>query len=225
MLRSFFNGLAVHAESNPVWTVFFMKKLVRNTVFCLVLAGTVWCASVFAQRELLNEELIRLHVVANSDSREDQDIKLLVRDAVLESLEEDLANTANAEEAKAYLEENLPKLQALVTETLEKAGFYGGAVVSLCKERFDTRYYDTFTLPAGVYEALRITIGQGAGHNWWCVAFPTLCMPDTTQGFSQAAAGAGFPEPLTGALRGESEYQVRFYLLDLLGRWENRLFP
>ena len=143
----------------------------------------------------------------------------------LESLEEDLANTANAEEAKAYLEENLPKLQALVTETLEKAGFYGGAVVSLCKERFDTRYYDTFTLPAGVYEALRITIGQGAGHNWWCVAFPTLCMPDTTQGFSQAAAGAGFPEPLTGALRGESEYQVRFYLLDLLGRWENRLFP
>lgn len=201
-----------------------MKRLVRNTLFCLVLAGTVWCASLLFDRQTLNEDLIRLHVVANSDSQEDQSIKLQVRDAVLQSLKGDLARVTDVEEAKAYIRENLPKIQGVVNQTLESLGFHGGAAVTLCQERFDTRTYPTFTLPAGVYEALRITIGQGEGKNWWCVAFPSLCLPCTSEGFSQVASGAGFSDPLSGALSGEPEYQVRFYLLDLLGRLENRLF-
>ena len=103
-------------------------------------------------------------------------------------------------------------------------GFDGEAAVSLCKEAFDTRYYETFTLPAGVYEALRITIGEGNGKNWWCVVFPSLCVPATSSGFEDAAVGAGFSDTLSGAVTGEEDYEVRFYLLDTLGRLENILF-
>lgn len=191
---------------------------------CLLLVLAVWGGSLLADRKMLNENLIRLHVVANSDSREDQNVKLQVRDAVNDSLREELQNLKDVEQAKAYLAENLPKIQEVANEALKKAGVSQEAVATLCRETFDTRYYDTFTLPAGVYEALRITIGEGQGHNWWCVAFPTLCIPATTEGFADTAAGAGFPDSLTGALTGEGEYEVRFFLLDVLGRVENYFF-
>lgn len=202
-----------------------MKKAMKRIGICLMAALAVWGGTLLADRQRLNEELIRLHVVANSDSREDQEVKLQVRDAVIESLEADLKSLGDVEQAKAYLQENLPKIQAVANQTLKKAGYSGDAVVSLCKEAFDTRDYDTFSLPAGIYEALRIVIGEGEGHNWWCVVFPTLCVPATTEGFADTAAGAGFPDSLTGALTGEEEYQVRFYLLDALGRMENYFFP
>lgn len=208
-----------------VWTVMFMKKGMKRIGICLLAVLAVWGGTLLADRKRLNEELIRLHVVANSDSREDQDIKLLVRDAVTNSLRRDLESMKDVEQAKQYLTENLPKIQAIANGALEQAGVSGEAVVSLCHEAFDTRYYDTFTLPAGVYEALRITIGKGEGHNWWCVVFPTLCVPATTEGFADTAAGAGFPDSLTGALTGQEEYEVRFYILDALGRVENYFFP
>ena len=201
-----------------------MRKMVKRVLFCLVMAACVWCGSLLADRQRLSEELIRLHVVANSDSDEDQAIKLQVRDAVIASVEEDLNKIADAEEAKAYLQANLPRIQAAANAALEKAGCDCEAVVTLCREAFDTRYYDTFTLPAGVYEALRIIIGAGEGHNWWCVAFPGLCLSATSEGFAATAAGAGFPDSLTGALAGEKEYEVRFFLLDALGELENFLF-
>lgn len=199
-----------------------MRKLVKRVLFCLVMAACVWCGSLLADRQRLSEELIRLHVVANSDSEEDQAVKLQVRDAVIASVEDDLNKIADVEEAKAYLQTNLPRIQAAANAALEKAGFDCEAVVTLCRETFDTRYYDTFTLPAGVYEALRVVIGAGEGHNWWCVAFPELCLSTTSQDFAAAAAGAGFPEGLAGALTGE--YEVRFFLLDALGELENFLF-
>lgn len=202
-----------------------MRKLLTRVGICMLIAACVWCGGLLADRERLNEQLIRLHVVANSDSREDQAVKLKVRDAITESLQKELANISDVSQAKEYLEKNLPKLQQIANSTLEAEGFDSRAVVSLCKEAFDTRYYDTFTLPAGVYEALRITIGEGEGHNWWCVVFPTLCLPATTEGFADTAAGAGFPDSLTGALTGDEDYEIRFYLLDTLGRMENYFFP
>lgn len=202
----------------------FMKKCVKRVGFCLLLVSLVWCGTVLADREQLNEGLIRLHVVANSDSGEDQRIKLQVRDAVVESLRGAMADVADVEQAKAYLQENLPKIQKVANETLRLLGCTETAVVSLCREAFDTRYYDTFSLPAGVYEALRITIGEGAGKNWWCVVFPTFCIPATTEGFHDVAAGAGFPDSLNSALTGEEGYEVRFFLLDAIGKLENRFF-
>ncbi len=200
-----------------------MKKMLKRIGVCLLTAALFWCGTLIADRERLNQELIRLHVVAASDSAEDQAAKLHVRDAVLQSLEEGLRQTADVEAAKAYIQENLPKIQRAANLALAEAGVDAQAVVSFCRERFETRAYNTFTLPAGVYESLRIVIGPGKGHNWWCVAFPSLCLPATSSGFQKAAQTAGFPESLTHALAGEEPYSVRFYLLDVMGRLENAL--
>ena len=200
-----------------------MKKMVKLVFACALLAAFVWCGTVIADRQRLNEELIRLHVVANSDRVEDQELKLLVRDAIITSLRQALADVRDTEQAKEYLQENLPKLQELANKTLDAAGSAQQAVVTLCREGFPTRQYNTFSLPAGIYEALRVIIGDGAGKNWWCVVFPSLCVPQTSQGFSDTAAGAGFPDALSGALTGEEPYQIRFYLLDKLGELEKFL--
>ena len=201
-----------------------MANIGKRIFLCLCLAAAIWCGTLLADRQLLNDELIRFHVVADSDDPEDQQVKLLVRDAVVESLSEDLSRLADVEQAKAYLQENLPKIQQIANQTLAAAGVEEEAVVSLCREAFQTRVYDTFTLPAGVYESLRIVIGEGEGHNWWCVVFPTLCLPATSEGFAETAQTAGFPDSLCGALTGEEEYTLRFYALDALGELENLFF-
>lgn len=197
-----------------------MKKGFKALGICFLLAALVWCGTLIADRQRLSQELIRLHVVANSDTPQDQELKLRVRDAVTESLGRALADVQDVEAAKAYLQENLPKLQALANGVLEQAGSAQRAVVKLCREGFPARDYDTFSLPAGIYESLRIVIGEGEGHNWWCVVFPGLCTPETGEEFSDAAAGAGFPDALTGALTGEDGYELRFFLLDKLGELE-----
>ncbi|MBQ7800822.1 MAG: stage II sporulation protein R [Oscillospiraceae bacterium] len=200
-----------------------MCKFLKRIGLCLMIVCLVWCGTLIADRQRLREELIRLHVVAASDSEEDQAIKLRVRDAVVESLRAEMENLTDAEQAKAYLRENLPKLETLANQVLADAGCGDRASVSLAVEEFGTRVYETFTLPAGVYDALRIVIGEGEGHNWWCVVFPSLCVPATSEGFEDTAAGAGFPDSLTSALEGEEGYEVRFFLLDALGSLENLL--
>lgn len=195
----------------------------KRITICLLAASFVWIGSVFVDRQRLREELIRLHVVAASDSSEDQAIKLRVRDAVVESLQEEMKNLTDTAQAKAYLQENLPKIEAVANRVLEEAGCECLATVSLAVEEFTTRVYDTFTLPAGIYDALRITIGEGEGKNWWCVVFPSLCLPATSEGFEDVACGAGFSETLTNTLEGEEGYEVRFFLLDCLGSLENFL--
>lgn len=200
-----------------------MCRLIKRIGICLVLVIGIWCWTLLKDRDQLNRELIRLHVVANSDSREDQAVKLQVRDAINESLRADLEKLGDVEAAKTYLEENLPKIRETANMALEELGFDTEAAVTLCKETFDTRYYDTFSLPAGVYETLRVTIGKGEGKNWWCVTFPTLCVPETSEAFEAAATDAGFSSRLSNTLTGE-EYRIRFFLLDLLGQVENILF-
>ena len=198
-----------------------MKKLLKPVFICFLLVCLVYTIALVLDRQKLRSELIRLHVVAASDSEEDQAIKLQVRDAVLESLQDGIENATDIEAAKAYIGSQLPKLESVANRVLAAAGCGAVATVSLQVEEFAARVYDTFSLPAGLYDSLRITIGEGAGRNWWCVTFPTLCIPATTEGFEAVAAGAGFSEELTGSLTGE--YEVRFYLLDLLGQLENFL--
>ncbi len=200
-----------------------MRRLIKLAGLCLVFAAVVWTGSVVVDRTALRQELIRFHVVAASDTEEDQAAKLSVRDAVIESLQQEMENITDVETAKAYLSENLPKIEAVANRTLEALGITDTAVVTLCTQKFATRVYDTFTLPAGIYDTLRITIGEGSGHNWWCVVFPNLCLPATSQGFEAVAAGAGFSETLTQSLAGEG-YELRFFLLDVLGRLENFLY-
>lgn len=182
----------------------------------------MWTVGLVRDRAFLNRELIRLHVVANSDSDEDQAVKLRVRDAVLDSIRSDLKMVGDINQAKAYLRENLPKIQAAANRTLEAAGVDAQAVVTLEKEAFDIRRYDTFSLPAGVYESLRIVIGEGAGKNWWCVAFPELCLGAVGTDFCETAQAAGMSQNLTESLTQE-DCSIRFFLLDALGQLETKL--
>lgn len=198
-----------------------MRKLWKRVVFVAVVVAMFWCGTLIADRQRLNQELIRLHVVANSDAAEDQQIKLRVRDAIVESLRQGMAEVLDAEQAKAYLRQQLPQLEALANRVLREAGFSETAVVSLNTEAFPTRDYNTFSLPAGVYEALRVTIGEGEGRNWWCVVFPEFCVPATAEGVEDVAVSNGFPDTLGETLTGSDGYRVRFFLLDCLGKLEN----
>ena len=200
-----------------------MRKSLKRIGICLVIAGMIWGTMVVKDKQTLRNELIRLHVVAASDSDEDQALKLRVKDAVVKSLQENMENLTDMEQAKAYLQEQLPKIEALATRVLLEAGCGDVATVSLQPEEFTARVYDTFTLPAGIYESLRIIIGPGEGKNWWCVVFPTLCVGATVEEFEESAQCAGFSDMLTGALTGEEPYEVRFFVLDALGRLENFL--
>jgi len=201
-----------------------MRKILKRLGICLAIALFCWTCGLFVDRQQLSRELIRFHVVANSDTESDQQIKLQVRDAVLDGIQADLRKISDVAEAKKYIQENIPKIRTIANEVLSSLGTGQEAVVTLCREAFDIRHYDTFTLPAGVYDSLRIVIGEGAGHNWWCVAFPTLCLPAAAEGFEAVAADAGLSENLTQTLSGREKHQVRFYFLDKLGQFQNRAF-
>ena len=201
-----------------------MRKAIGSVGICFLFAVCFWCGTLLSDRQRLDQELIRLHVVANSDTQEDQVRKLQVRDAITKSLEDDLGNITDVQQAKQYLQEKLPYIRNLAERTLQQLGCEDAVSVSLCREAFDTRIYDTFTLPAGVYNALRIVIGEGQGKNWWCVVFPGLCIPAASDGVSDVAAGAGFPASLQNSLTGEAGYELRFGILDAMGKLENILF-
>ena len=201
-----------------------MKIFGKLVLMSAAAACVFWCASLLSQRSQLSGSVIRLHVVANSDTRADQDIKLRLRDAVTAFLQDGLEAVENKEEALAFLRGKLPEIENLANGLLQEWGCEDSARVSLGKEAFDTRFYDTFTMPAGVYESLRIIIGEGAGKNWWCVLFPEFCVSATAAGFSERAVECGYSDSLTGALTGEEGYEVRFFLLDCLGRVENFFF-
>lgn len=191
------------------------RKLKRIAILGLVVA-VVWTGGLLADKERLRQDILRLHVVAASDSQEDQAVKLRVRDVVLESLHQGLSDLTDLEQAKNYVTQMLPKIEQAANQVLAEAGFDDTVQVSLTDWEFPEREYDTFSLPAGVYNALRVVIGEGEGQNWWCVVFPELCMGATTTEFREMST---FSDSLNDALTGE--YEIRFWLLDKLGQLEN----
>ena len=198
-----------------------MKRHLRRLALVAFAVICIYGWGIVTDSQALHDQLLRLHVVGASDSREDQDVKLLVRDAILQSLEEGLRDVTDPQQAWDYVARMLPKVEAAANRCLAAAGFSDTVAVSLTEEAFPTREYDTFSLPAGVYKALRVVIGEGAGQNWWGVVFPQLCM-GTEAEFVETANMAGFSEELTGTLEGE--YELRFWLLEKLGEGKNRLF-
>lgn len=199
----------------------FMRKFGKRLAAIMLILSLFWFGTVLSDRQALNNGLIRLHVVANSDSDTDQAAKRAVRDAVLAVLDAPLERIPDAGQAEGLLRDNMPRLEKAASDALAALGSTDQVTVSLGKERFDTRLYDTFSLPAGTYESLKITIGAGKGKNWWCVVYPSLCIAAGRE-FYDVAASAGFPKSLSGALTGEGNYTLRFFLLDLLGKLENR---
>ena len=200
-----------------------MKKRVVSLILLAASALTVTlCAVLQAQSQRMADKIIRLHVVANSDTSADQAVKLAVRDAVLREAGRVLDG---AEDPKQAVAAQLPALEAAANAELQRQGSEDLARVSFRRELFPTREYDTFSLPAGVYDSLRVTIGQGEGHNWWCVIFPSLCVPTTADGFAEAAAAGGFSTSEIRLLtQADPAYTVKFRSLELLQALKSRLF-
>lgn len=201
----------------------FMQKRTLALVLLIVSALTVSvCAALQAQQQRMSEKIIRLHVVANSDSGADQAIKLHVRDAVLAAARQALQGAGDPQQAIAQA---LPQLEAAANAALAAQGSRDTASVSFRRELFPTREYDTFSLPSGVYRSLRVTIGAGGGHNWWCVIFPSLCVPATADGFVQAAEAGGFTRAEIGLMTQADEgYVLKFRSLELLQALKKVLF-
>ena len=164
------------------------------------------------------EKIIRLHVVANSDSDADQSVKLCVRDAVLREAQRTLSGAADAKQA---ILTDIPALEAAANAELRRQGSGDTACVSFRRELFPTRDYDTFSLPSGVYQSLRVTIGEGAGHNWWCVIFPPLCAQ--AAGLSEQAVQALSDDDVRLVTESGGGYVVRFRLLELWDALVQRL--
>ena len=162
----------------------------------------------------LADKVVRLHVLANSDSPADQALKLRVRDAVLERATEVLKQSADRGEAEALLRNELPELERLAEQEVRANGYGYAVSAELTTTEFPTREYEGFTLPAGEYLALRILIGEGAGQNWWCVVFPPLC---TAASAETAAMAAGFSEDEVSLITEEDGYVLKFKTVEL---WE-----
>lgn len=200
-----------------------MRKRTLALVLLIVSALTVSvCAALQVQQQRMSEKIIRLHVVANSDSSADQAIKLHVRDAVLAAARQALQGADDPQQAIAQA---LPALEAAANAALAAQGSRETARVSFRRELFPTREYDTFSLPSGVYRSLRVTIGAGGGRNWWCVIFPSLCVPATADGFVQAAEAGGFTRAEIGLMTQADEgYVLKFRSLELLQALKKALF-
>ncbi len=182
-----------------------------------LLAAALWGGWSLREQQKLADKVVRLHILANSDSEEDQALKLEVRDSVLARAEEILMASDGRREAEETLREHLGELVALAGKAVEAEGYAYPVTVELANTLFPTREYTGFRLPAGDYLALRVVIGEGGGRNWWCVVFPPLCAQSTTD-LAQTAMSAGLAyEDVALMTEASGGYVLKFKSIEL---WE-----
>lgn len=161
----------------------------------------------------VRDNVIRLHILANSDSEDDQRVKIIVRDALLSCGSELFSGTVNKNNAKEFLEKEREILVQKINEVLAKNGFDYKADMFLTEEYFQTREYESFTLPAGEYLALKVILGKGEGHNWWCVMFPPLCIPAATKRTdTEIILGENGTEIISNPVK----YEMRFKIIEII---------
>lgn len=176
------------------------------------------CGALGVEQDALAEKVVRLHVVANSDSAADQALKLQVRDAVLAEATPYLTGLSR-EEALEELTAHLPAIAQAAAEVVEGEGYDYPVTASLREEPFPTKRYEDFALPGGSYTALRVEIGTGGGHNWWCVVFPPLCLSSVEEVTAGSYGESGLTNADVALITGESEgYVVKFKVMEL---WES----
>lgn len=130
--------------------------------------------------EAISDKLIRFHVIANSDSPEDQNLKLKIRDRILKEMGGEFGHSTSVESSRQIIKHNIDKIEEMAREEIIKNGKNYDVVAILGQDKFPTKSYGDLTLPSGEYEALKVVIGEGKGKNWWCVMFPPLCFVDIT---------------------------------------------
>ena len=195
-----------------------MMKKWKNWELALLFALAVtllWGAWSAARQENLARKMVRLHVIANSDSEEDQALKLQVRDSILDYTAGILEQAENQTEAERRLTSALPEIERLAAEKIDAEGYAYGVTARLEQVAFPHKEYDGFALPAGEYTALRLVIGEGAGQNWWCVVYPPLCMAAATD-LPETAIAAGLSEDDIGLITEEDTgYVLKFRSVEL----------
>lgn len=177
------------------------------------------------QQSDLADKVIRLHVIANSDSPADQALKLEVRDRILSEAGDLFSQGLSRDEAEKAITERLGDLATAGADVVGEEG-YGYAVAASLEQDvwFPTKEYTDFALPAGDYTALRVVIGDGGGKNWWCVVFPPLCLGSVTETTAETAAAGGFSEDDISLITGENEgYVVKFKAMELWDEFQNWL--
>ena len=151
---------------------------IRISIAIGIVTAVIFSICSFAKTsEEIRSDVLRLHVIANSDSSVDQNLKLRLREYILEEGEDIFDGSVNVENAVKKIEPKLAELENSAETFVKNAGFDYDVKITLSNEYFTTRTYESVTLPAGKYLALRVVIGSGEGHNWWCVMFPPMCVP------------------------------------------------
>lgn len=192
--------------------------LTLELAILMALAVTLlWGAWSLHRQDDLQEKMIRLHVIANSDSDADQNLKLCVRDAVLCRAEDILRQSTDMTEARARLRDSLPDIGDAAAQELAAQGSGYSVSVALEDTEFPRKTYDGFALPAGEYLALRVVIGAGEGRNWWCVVYPPLCTTAACELEGVALEGGMTADDLSLMTGENAGYVLRFRSLEL---WE-----
>lgn len=194
-----------------------MKISLKSNLFrvlCLGLLIGAGATGVYVYQTSYTQSPLRLHVIANSDSPYDQQVKLIVRDKVLEILEDELKAVEDKDQAMLVIADNIPALEEGCREVLKDYADYD-LKACLGEASFPTKSYGDMVLPAGEYDALRVVLGEGEGKNWWCVLFPLLCFVDLASDQEQTVMSSPVGDLNTPA---QETIQVRFKLNELLER-------
>ena len=201
-------------------------KIKKWEVFLAVFVVLLFClqfllVEVIYDQKSLSEKLIRMHVIANSDTAEDQNLKLEVRDAVNGYLSEKLVNCNDSDVASHIIMSDLEGIENVAESTLIKHGCGYSVDVTLSDEIYPTRHYENFSLPAGEYSSLQIKIGDAKGQNWWCVVFPPLCTSAVTEDdLSEMALTEDEIDLITSD---DGGVVFKFGILELIQRLKTRL--
>ena len=193
------------------------KKLLIFTLCIVGIAALLSFLPIHGETEIY-ENVLRLHVLANSDSEDDQELKLKVRDTIIEYTQSIFDNCESKEEAQQCLSENLEQIKYIAQNTVYSNGYSYPVSVALGEEQYPTKNYESCCFPAGEYTSLRIMIGKSEGQNWWCVLFPPLCLSAATDN-SDAFMQAGITDYQYNIITQTEtpKYKARFKILEVLG--------
>lgn len=194
-------------------------KVILSLCVSFLAAFMLWAVLPVNGEEQIYSDMIRLHVIASSDSGVDQTHKIYVRDAILKELEE-MPSPRNKTDGEKLITDNLEKLEKAAQEALWECDPHGTVRCEMGTEHYPRREYDGFVLPEGDYTSLRVIIGEGTGHNWWCVLYPPLCK-SAAEDREEVFVAAGFTEEQYKVIT-ETEnkrYRVKFKVLELLSEF------
>ena len=191
-----------------------MKKLILP-IFAMLFGALLLAVIPTEAEAAIYEDTIRLHILAPSDSEEDQKLKLEIRDEILKRYGAELKSAEDACDARDKIEALLPEIETVVKEETKKRGYEINVKANLSREWYDTREYESFTLPKGEYLSLRIILGEGEGKNWWCVMFPPLCLDVACEKAPADDAVQGLSKEET-ILISQKQYNAKFKILEIL---------